>query len=144
MNYQYLCVHRAILKENVPGGILEFVGMLVFVLPRRVNEFQTVAIADLKGRRGPKTGCGVGPNGGIVDQHLQEGAIPSVAVAVVHGQAVCAALGLGVGACEEEQEKERKCKSYFFHRADTLFGVLVDGLARRGSCGADKHAFLRS
>lgn len=67
--------------------------MLVFVLPRRVHEFQTVAIADLKGHRGPKTGCGIGPNGDIVDQYLQECAIPSLAV--VHGQAVGGALGLG-------------------------------------------------
>ena len=76
--------------------------MLVFVLPRGVQEFQAVAIADLKGRQGSKTGCGLGPDGNIVDQHLQECAIPSVAVAIVHGQGVCAALGLGLGALQAE------------------------------------------
>lgn len=68
--------------------------MLVFVLTRGVQEFQAVGIADLKSRHGPKTGCGVGPNGDIVDEHLQECAIPSIAVAVVHGWGGMCSIGL--------------------------------------------------
>ncbi len=69
--------------------------MHVFVLPRGVQEFQAVAIADLKGHRGPKTGCGVGRDGDMVDQHWKECVIPSIPITVVHDPVVYSALGLG-------------------------------------------------
>ncbi len=115
----------AILKHDIPRVVLQDVGIFIFVLPRRIDQLQAVAVANGNGGRAPEVGGAVCALGDIVDQHLQRGAVPAVTVTVIHRQGVCAALRMrrDVPAKEQQQRKDGDEFSHGFKSAlCTLFG----------------------
>ncbi len=94
----------AILEHDIPRGVLQDVGIFIFVLPRGIDQLQAVAIANGDRGRTPEIDGAECALGDIVDQHLQSGAVPAVTVAVIHRQGVCAALRERLCALQAEQE----------------------------------------
>ncbi len=117
----------AILKHDIPRGVLQDVGIFIFVLPRGIDQLQAVAIANGNGGRAPEVGGAVCALGDIVDQHLQRGAVPAVTVTVIHRQGVCAALRVR-GDVPHKEQQQRKDGDEFSHGFKSALCTLFGGV----------------